>query len=272
MGWFLDWWREIGLVGQIMACAAIPTSIILLLQAIMMLIGAGFGSDSDDFDSDGSDAGADGYDLDSTDFSAGEFDGDVSGVEFDGFDGDASGVEVDGFDGGASGFGHDIFHGGDYHGSDAGSSAGFSHAAAGHKTGGTRMFTVRGIIAFFAIGGWAGLAALTSGVAGIWSVQISLLAGVAAMILSHVVIRFALRMQSSGNIDLRNAISQTAEVYITIPPSRSETGKIMMLLQERLVEIDAVTDDSTAIKPHTIVEVVGQKDTGCLVVRRTSNS
>jgi len=130
-----------------------------------------------------------------------------------------------------------------------------------------RIFTVRGIVAFFAIGGWAGLAALSGGIPKLWSVQIALLSGVAAMLLASAVIKFALRMQSSGNINLKNAISKLADVYITIPPKRSSPGKVTMVLQERFVELDAVTDSETEIRPNTKVEVIGLVGTDCLIVR-----
>ncbi|MDR0490782.1 MAG: NfeD-like protein, partial [Oscillospiraceae bacterium] len=60
MAWFSEWWRQIGLVGQIMACAAIPMTIVMFLQAILALIGIGLGGESDvgadsgevDFDAD----------------------------------------------------------------------------------------------------------------------------------------------------------------------------------------------------------------------------
>ena len=271
MGWFLEWWQEIGLTGQIMACTAIPTSIILIMQAIMMLVGAGFGGDSDGFDSDGADAGVDGFDADAADAGFDGFDADASDVGFDGFDADASDVGFDGFDMDAAGAGVDGFDS-DISDIDGGSlmDSHIIHGAHGHGADTLRIFTVRGIIAFFAIGGWAGLAAVTSGVPAIWSVQIALLSGVAAMIVASVVIKFALRMQSSGNIDLKNAVAQTAEVYITIPPSRTNTGKVMMLLQERFVEIDAVTDSTESIKSNTIVEIVGLRDKDCLIVRPIS--
>jgi len=207
MAWFNEWWQGLGLAGQIMACAAIPMTVVMILQLILMIIGIEFGHSDSDFDSDGADVG----------------DNDI--------DGD-----------------HD--HDGD---------SGVNHDAA-------RFFTIRGIVAFFAIGGWAGLAALAANIPVIWSIWIALLSGVAAMILASLVIRFALRMQSSGNINLVNAMSQTADVYITIPPSRSNIGKVTLVLQERFVEVDAVTDSESAIKPKTRVEVVGIVGTDCLVV------
>ena len=86
------------------------------------------------------------------------------------------------------------------------------------------------------------------------------------MFLASAVISFALKMQSSGNINLRNAISQTADVYITIPPSRSESGRVTMVLQERFVELEAKTDGETEIRPNTKVVVTGIEGTDCLIV------
>ena len=272
MGWFLDWWQSIGLIGQIMACMAIPTSIILLLQAILMLIGAGFGGDGDGgIDSDGADTGFDGIDTDGADVGFDGIDADGADAGFDGFETDGADVGFDGFDANGADIGVDGFDANGADGIDAhgdvvlGSAVG--KEPAGSDSESLRILTVRGVIAFFAIGGWAGLAALTAGIPAIWSIQIALLSGVAAMILASVVIRFALRMQSSGNIDLRNAVDQIAEVYIKIPPLRSNTGKVMMLLQERYTEIDAVTDNEEAIKPYTKVVITGLASRDCLIVR-----
>ena len=206
MGWFTDWWQGLGLAGQIMACAAIPMTVVMLLQLILMLIGIGPGSESDSDTDDG-----------------------VIDVK-----------------------------------------VGLDHPT--HETGSNshsiwKIFTIRGIVAFFALGGWAGLAALTAGIPVIWAIQIAVLAGVAALLLASIAIRLALRMQDSGNLSLQNAIAQTAEVYITIPPSRSNIGKVTMLLQERFVEVDAVTDCETEIRPNSKVEVVGLAHKDCLVVR-----
>jgi membrane protein implicated in regulation of membrane protease activity len=206
MAWFSEWWQGLGFVGQIMAFAAIPMTVVMMMQLILMIIGVGSGGES----------------------SGGDIDGD--GVD--------PSVDNPANEAGSCGT-SSIF----------------------------KIFTVRGIVAFFALGGWAGLAALTAGIPALWSIQIALISGVAALLLASIVIRFALRMQDSGNINLNNAVARTAEVYITIPPSRTNTGKVLMLLQERFIEIEAVTDDETAIRPNTTVEVVGLVSKDCLIVR-----
>ena len=208
MEWFSIWWQELGLIGQIMACAAIPMTVVMVLQLILMLIGIGFDGDTD------------------TDVDDGVIDSQA----------DTSPQE----------------------------------ASCTGNASVLKIFTVRGIVAFFALGGWAGLAALSAGLHPIWAIQISLFVGVCAMLLAAIMIRLALRMQDSGNLNLANAISQTAEVYIRIPPSRSEKGKVTMLLQERFVELDAVTDSDVELMPNTKVNVVALVNGDCLVVSPAS--
>jgi len=209
MEWFVTWWQGIGLVGQVMACAAIPMTVVMLLQLLLMIIGVGFGGDSD-----------------------GDIDGD------------------------------DVDVGADNPANEAGSY--------GNSPSILRIFTIRGIVAFFALGGWAGLAALSAGIPILWSIQIAVLCGAAALLLASVVIRLALRMQDSGNINIKNALSLIGDVYITIPPSRKNFGKVTMVLQERFVELDAVTDSESEIRPNTKVEVIGFAGKDCLVVRPVS--
>jgi len=228
MGWFMDWWQALGMVGQIMACAAIPMTVVMLLQLVLMIIGIG---------------------------PSGESDSDTD----DGAANDSAGIDHSAYEVAIPGHGH-----GDGHGNGHGNGHGHSH---GNGNSIWKIFTIRGIVAFFALGGWAGLAALTAGIPALWSIQIALLSGAAAMLLASVVIRFALKMQSSGNIDLRNALSHEAEVYITIPPLRENKGKVTMILQERFVELDAVTDCETAIKSGGKVLVTGLAEPGCLIVR-----
>jgi len=204
MEWFSIWWNSLGLIGQIMAGAAIPMTVIMLLQLVLMIIGIGFGGDADT-DADDADVEAN-YDTAP------------------------------------------------------------SEASNSGNTSVFRIFTIRGIVAFFAIGGWAGLAALTAGLHPFWALQVSLFAGVCALLLAAIAIKLALKMQTSGNINIKNAMSKEADVYIRIPSKRSDTGKVTMLLQERFVELDAVTDSDVDLMPNSKVKVVAITDGDCLVV------
>ena len=239
MEWFNLWWNELSLLGKIFACSAVPMTVVMVLQLILLIIGIGFGGDSDaDSDSD-ADAGAD---IDT--------DGDTDATFSESVD---MGLEAEN----DAAFGEISSY----------VDKSFKEVDSKNSTSILKIFTIRGIVAFFAIGGWAGLAALSAGVNAFWAFQIALFAGVSALLLASIVIRLALRMQTSGNINISNAIAQPAEVYIRIPPARSEKGKVTMLLQERFVELDAVTDCDVELMPQTKVEVIALADRDCLVVR-----
>ena len=169
MGWFHEWWIELGFVGQIMACCAIPMTVVLFLQALLMVFGFGSGIESDsdsdiDFDSD-ADFDTD-YDMDfdadsGVDFD-GEFDGEFGG-EFD--SGLGAGVDFVDLDGDGI---PDVVSAGAAMVDGGVNLAGASHFTGNHShehqgNGIIRIFTVRGIVAFFAMGGWAGIAALSMG-------------------------------------------------------------------------------------------------------------
>ncbi len=62
----LNWWNELIVIQQIFALIAIPATLILVLQTILLLFGIGGDSDSDldaDIDADGIDGGDDGLAL-----------------------------------------------------------------------------------------------------------------------------------------------------------------------------------------------------------------
>jgi hypothetical protein len=130
---------------------------------------------------------------------------------------------------------------------------------------GLRIFTVRGIVAFLSIGGWTGLALLRYG-EGV-ALLGAIVAGTAALLFAALVIRWVLRMQSSGNLMASNAIDHTATVYIPIPPGRASTGRVTMLLQGRFAELDAVTDSPTPLRTGESVRVIGVLGENCLIVR-----
>lgn len=110
---------------------------------------------------------------------------------------------------------------------------------------GFSFFTFRGLIAFFAIGGWVGyiLADVNTALA----IIISLVAGTAALICMGLIMRAIMKMRSDGNIDKNKAIGKTAEVYLTIPPKGNGYGKITLTLEERFVEYNAIQEGNAPI-------------------------
>ena len=156
-------------------------------------------------------------------------------------------------------FGHDIFcdHG---------------DAGAGHDThgdtasGAAKIFSLRAVLAFVLGFGWAGALLSAHGLV-FWLLLPSACGvGVVFMWLFLATMRVLVRLRSEGNLDYRNAIGQTARVYVTIPPARSGAGQVEVLLQERLITAQAVTDEPRPLAPNTPVIVWSVEDQTVLVV------
>ena len=49
------------------------------------------------------------------------------------------------------------------------------------------------------------------------------------------------KLSQSGNMDIRNAINKTAQVYLTIPEKKSGTGKVHVNIQGTVRELNAIT-------------------------------
>ena len=120
---------------------------------------------------------------------------------------------------------------------------------------GFHLFTLRGLVAFFAIGGWTGLA--LSDISTGLSIAGALLSGTLALVAMAFMMRGIMRLRSSGNIDISKAIGTIADVYLTIPAKNNGMGKITLTLEERFVELAAIQNGETPIPTGSKVKVVG---------------
>lgn len=195
-----EWWDNLTLLGQVFCTIAIPATVIMVIQSIMMFLGLGFDMDAEVSELDGS--------------------MDTSGL-------------------------NDLV---------ADSSDGLS------------LFTIRGLVAFFAVGGWSGLVVLKgSGSEGL-SVIVALLAGFAALLVIALLFKYAMKLQSNGTMSINNAVGKSAEVYIPIPGNRRGTGKVMVNVQEQLRELSAVTEEPKDLKTGEMVQVAKVLDEQTVVV------
>lgn len=130
---------------------------------------------------------------------------------------------------------------------------------------GFTLFSVRGLIAFFAIGGWVGyiLADINTALA----ICLSFVSGGAALVAMAFVMRGIMRLRSSGNIDVARAVGKTADVYLTIPPKDGGSGKITLTLEERFVELSAVQNGETPIPTGAKVKIIAVSGESLLVER-----
>ena len=209
----VEWWNALTGLERCFAYVAIPATLVLAIQTVLLLIGLGNGDAGTDGISDGVDLDGDGIpDIDLGGMEGNDLHGDgIPDMELD-LDPDLPGREIS-------------------------------------SDGGLRVFTIRGLVAFFSVFGWCGLAMLRSGAGAAISCLTSLALGSAAMIILA-------------------AMGACGSVYLTIPAARRQKGKVSLLVQDRLGEFDAVTDDEQPIPTGSEVVVVGVSGKSTLVVCR----
>ncbi len=196
----LEWWDGLQLIQQIFVCVALPATVLMIIQIILLLVGIGGESD---FDS-GTDA-----DVDT------DFDNDVSGVDS-----------------------ADILS----------------------------VFSFRGIVAMLAVMGWMAVALLGTSLPMWVAISISFVCGLGILFLMGYAMKALSRLQSSGNINVANAIGKVGQVYIPIPPRCSATGKVNITVQEKYTEFTAITKHESTIKTGAYVRVVSVDEAGTLMV------
>lgn len=196
----IDWWNSLDMTGQIFALIAIPSTLVLLLQTILLLFGIGDG---------------DGGDIDSGDMNT-----DMPGEDF----------------------------------------------------GALHVFSIRGIAGMLCIGGWSGLVMHQAGWSLWLTILLSVVFGVATLLLLGYIMYGVSRLQSSGNVDIRMAVGKTGTVYIPIPQARSGHGKINITVGEKFMEVEAVTTADRRLHTGESVRVTDADDGGILVVEPLQNS
>ncbi len=194
----ITWWNNLDLVGQIFVLIAVPSTLVLVVQTILLLIGIG----GDDLDADGIDITGNGE------------------------------IDTPG-DGGGDGM---------------------------------MLFSLRGIMAMAAVGGWSGLVMHEAGINLAVTIFLAVAFGFITLVGLAYLMKLAMKLQASGNIDLGYAVGKVGTVYLPIPASMKGRGKINLTLQERFVEITAVTLSERPLRTGETVRIVSTDETGVVVV------
>lgn len=211
------WWEGIGLIQQVLYCIAIPSTLVLILQMILSMMGGA------------NDGGVDVSDTSGLDMS-GEMDVDAA------FDADLGGEACD-----VCGEVHD---GGEMH--DGGNPADF---------GNLKFLTLQTIVTFTTVFGWVGIVCVSAGLAVPVSMLIAVACGLAMMFVVAKLVQVSAKLAEDGTINLKNAVGETATVYLTVPPKGEGEGKVTMQLQGRFCEFEAVNAGAAALATGTQVLV-----------------
>jgi membrane protein implicated in regulation of membrane protease activity len=130
-----------------------------------------------------------------------------------------------------------------------------------------QILSIQSATAFVMFFGFAGFAMHRgSGLGALPSVGVALAAGVAAMWLVAKAFALFRRSQSSGTLNLANAVGQSGRVYLGIKPDAP--GKVEVAVQGRLQIFDAVSETGEPLPTDTRVAVVRVESQSIMVVKR----
>jgi hypothetical protein len=163
--------------------------------------------------------------------------------------------------------GIELGHGADGTGAtDAAHGGGDSHS---HASEAFKYLSIQSVSAFAMGFGWAAFAAKESLH---WnfaaSTGLGLVGGVGMAALLLTLLKSAMGLNASGNIDMAKAVGAAGDVYVEIPPGQQ--GKVRLILQERARFFTAVADSAgdETLARHARVVVTRVNADGTVAVRK----
>lgn len=125
--------------------------------------------------------------------------------------------------------------------------------------GSTWIFAVisfKTLVAAFTFFGLAGMAGQSAGWTNISALFVALVAGLSAMFMVHWLMQGLHKLNHDGSVRIERAVGKRGTVYVPIPPGKEGEGKVQMRLQNRIVELKAVTSQTEKLPTGANVEVV----------------
>jgi hypothetical protein len=142
------------------------------------------------------------------------------------------------------------------------------HELGGELSGGLNLLSVRSLVAAVAFFGIGGRGALAAGLGVLPATAVGVGTGAVAAVAVAAVMRLMRNFDSDGVVRMEGAVGRPARVHVGLSEDRARPGKVMLTLQDRLVEVPAVSLDGE-LPTGTEVTVVGLADGGTLEVVRT---
>ena len=122
------------------------------------------------------------------------------------------------------------------------------------------IFTLRNLINFLLGFSWTGISFYDSIANKTTLIIVSVLVGLLFVALFFFLIKQILKLSEDNSLKIENALNKTAEVYITIPESKTGKGKVQISINGAFHELDAITKSSEKIPSSSAVKVVAIED------------
>ncbi len=131
---------------------------------------------------------------------------------------------------------------------------------------GFQFLSFKNLMGFLTIFGWSGISCLDAGLSKPLTITISIFCGLLMMFAMASIFYYLGKLQSSGTLQLKNALNQIGEVYLTIGSKRSKIGKVSITVQGSLRELDALTEEDRDLLQGDVVKVKEVTKNGILIV------
>ncbi len=130
------------------------------------------------------------------------------------------------------------------------------------------FFSLRNLINFLLGYGWTG-ALLADSIESRGLLQlIAIGVGIVFVIAFLIMFRLLMKLAHDGSFRIADCVGLTASVYLRIPASRSDKGKVQVSVNGSVHEIDAITDDSELIPTGGNVKILAVVADDTLLVER----
>ena len=103
------------------------------------------------------------------------------------------------------------------------------------------VLNIRTVVATLVFFGLSGRAADAAGLEPATTLAVALAAGAGALFAVAWVMRALYRLRADGTVRIERAVGRRGTVYLTIPAHRAGAGKVLLNVQNRTVEYQAVT-------------------------------
>ncbi|MEM8955393.1 MAG: hypothetical protein AAGD22_14660 [Verrucomicrobiota bacterium] len=129
-----------------------------------------------------------------------------------------------------------------------------------------QILSVRTIVAFLVGFGWVGAIFRDFGWMLIFVFPIALVAGLILMFVVFYFMKLMHGLRASGSLNFVNAIGEVGTVYLPIAPNREKHGQVEVMIQGRLMVVDAFTSAEERLENRTQVRVIDTVGENALLV------
>ena len=135
-------------------------------------------------------------------------------------------------------------------------------------TDGFHLISVKTIVSFLMGFGWTGVL-LWNEIDNRWFLtMLALLVGLSFMCLIAYLLYLVMKLDKDNTFHIKQTVGLYADVYLTIPALKAQTGKVTVSVNGTMHELEALTADAEKIPTGAKVRIVGFENEGLVLVEK----